>query len=299
MKIPSGVSNPVGNVVNKGREVLPSATPAVGKAVDSDTFAAPADRAQRLLGGLPHLPRLDELRQTAKGASEKLNGLLGDVKERAGDFYGTAKEVVIREGLEVAFAAIEALPGEIDQKALNRVMELGGVKAPERPLSEDELAILKPIFGDGLDYESIRVRVGDIGLFNQDDRPLVIGNSILIPEGRLKNGEIRKDDLVHEALHNWQFQQGGLDYIKESFQDQLLGGAHAYDISEALKNRTPWNEVRTENQAVIIETAYEKGFFNDPPKRVVIDGVDHTDYFRDCVKQMQAGQGAPGGAGDA
>lgn len=299
MKIPSGVSNLVGNVVNKGKEVVPAVTRAVNKAVDPDTYSAPAKRAQNLLGGLPPLPNLDELRRTAKGAGEKLGGLYGEAKERAGDIFENAKEFMVRDGIQAAFDVLEALPGEIDQKALNRVMEFGGVKAPERPLSDAELAILKPIFGDGLDYDSIRVRVGDIGIFNQDDRPLVIGNSILIPEGRLKNGEIRKDDLVHEALHNWQFQRGGLHYIKESFQDQLLGGQTVYDIGGALKNRTPWNELRTENQATIIETAYEKGYFDTPPKRVVVDGVDHTDYFRACVEQMQAGQGAPGGEGDA
>src|SRR5690606_7127022 len=153
--------------------------------------------------------------------------------------------------LDEAFRLLDALPGEIDQGALNRIMDLGGVKAPERPLSAEERAILEPIFGEGLNYDDIRVRIGDIGIFTQDDRPLVIGNTILVPEGRLKDGEIRRDDLVHEALHNWQFQQGGIEYIKLSVQDQLTGGSSAYDISGALENRTPWNELRTEQQAVI------------------------------------------------
>lgn len=330
MKIPN-VKNAYENAVSRGREPLPAAPKAQARAQPEvgDGFSRPSvtELAARRLGGMPSvtLPNAQhvkevfgEVRQAGSGAvssaRERVGDLVGDVKERVGDVkervgdlvgnarerFDTFKDKAIHVVLDEAFRVLDALPGEIDQRALNRIMDLGGVKAPERALNAEERAILEPIFGEGLDYDAIRVRIGDIGLFNQNDRPLVIGNSILMPEGRLdkKTGEMRRDDLVHEALHNWQYQQGGIEYIKQSVQDQLTGGHGAYDISGALANRTPWNELRTEQQAVIIETAFEQGYFDTPGGgRVVLKGVDHTEYFEACIAEMRAGQGAPGGDG--
>lgn len=324
MKIPS-VKNTFQAVVSRGKEALPE-LPKVNVAEIADRFSPPSvtEVAAKRLGGLPEitLPDAQDVKdvfgdvreasgEAVSGARERMSSLVdgvgdlfGGAKDRLGDFMeglgpqlSELKDRAITVALDEAFRLLDALPGEIDQNALNRIMDLGGVKAPERPLTAEERAILEPIFGEGLNYDDIRVRVGDIGIFNQDDRPLVIGNTILVPEGRLKNGEIRKDDLVHEALHNWQFQQGGIEYIKLSVQDQLTGGSSAYDISGALENRTPWNELRTEQQAVIIETAFEKHYFDREGARVIIDGVDHTAYFEECIEAMRTGQGAPGGEG--
>lgn len=324
MKIPS-VKNSFQAVVSRGKEALPD-IPKVNVAEIADRFSPPSmtEVAARRLGGLPSItfPDAQDVKdvfgdvreaggEAVSGARERMSNLLGgvgdfidDAKDRIEGFVdglgpqlSEIKDKAITVALDEAFKLLEALPGEIDQSSLNRIMDLGGVKAPERELTAEERAILEPIFGEGLDYDAIRVRVGDIGIFNQDDRPLVIGNSILVPEGRLKNGEIRRDDLVHEALHNWQFQRGGIEYIKQSVQDQLTGGPSAYDISEALTNRTPWNELRTEQQAVIIETAFEKHYFDREGARVIVDGVDHTAYFEECIAAMRTGQGAPGGEG--
>lgn len=324
MKIPS-VKNSFQAAVSRGKEALPE-IPKVKVAEIADRFSPPsmAQVAARRLGGLPAitLPPAQNVKdvfgdvreaggEAVSGARERMSSLfgglgdlLGGAKDRIEDFVGGLgpqfqefKDRAITIALDEAFKLLEALPGEIDQRGLNRFMELCGVKAPERALTAEELEILKPIFGDGLDYDAIRVRVGEIGIFNVDDRPLVIGNSMLFPEGRLRNGEIRRDDLVHEALHNWQFQRGGIEYMKQSAQDQLTGGPSAYDVSDAINNRTPWNELRTEQQAVIIETAFEKGYFDGDNARVIIAGVDHTAYFDECITAMRSGLGAPGGEG--
>lgn len=309
MKIQNPVSKFVGKAVDQVKEVAPRIAKAAGS-VTADTFAAPARQAQDLVGGLPGLPSLEELRQTAKGAGDRLSNLFGDVQEQAGnllesakgktsELLGTVKEGLIYEGLDAVFEALDALPGEIDQKKLNKVMELGGVTAPERTLTDAERATLESVYGDSIDYDALRIREGDIGIFNNNNRALVLGNTILMPPENLKaDGSIPGTLLVHEAMHVWQFQNGGVDYIKESVQDQLAAGQGAYNIDGALANHTPWNELRTEPQAVVIEKAFKAGLFNTPPRPYIVDGVDHSDYVRGLVEQIRAGQGAPGGPGD-
>jgi len=219
-----------------------------------------------------------------------------DIKDAFGNFLDGVKDRIIEHGADALFEALEALPGDIGNEELRALQDLGQVKAPERGLTSEERASLETIYGDSIDYDSVVVREGDIGLFNQDDRPLVLGNTILVPEGRLDDdGQISGDDLIHEAAHLWQFQHGGIDYIKESIQAQGQEGSGAYEFEDDVLAGKPWDELGPEQQAHLIETAYEQGYFDRPGRSFEINGQDATPYLQEALRQIRAGAGAPGG----
>lgn len=325
-KIIGGVRNAVSNTLERAKNVLPP-KPQLPNPFGKDGFDRPRIDLPKLpkinlpdikppVIGLPridlpkiNLPKIDpkDLKAPIIGLpkidlpslgeiKDGVGDFIEDVKDGVGDFFGDLKDKVIRGGVEALFKAIEALPGDVGDAELNKIMDIAGVKAEPRGLTDAERVELEKIYGDSIDYDKVQVRVGDIGLFNVDDRPLVLGNTVLVPDGRLKGGEIRPDDLVHEAVHLWQFQHGGLDYIKQSFQDQGTEGQGAYDISDELKNQTPWSELRTEQQAVLIETMLEQGYFDQPEgsRSFRVDGVDYSAYAAEVLEQLRAGEGAPG-----
>lgn len=217
-----------------------------------------------------------------------------DIGGAFGEFLDGLKDRIIEHGADAIFEALEALPGDISNEELRALQDLGQVKAPERKLTEDEIAELRKVYGDSIDYDEVVVREGDIGLFNRDDRPLVLGNTVLVPEGRLdEDGQISAHDLVHEAAHLWQFQHGGIDYIKESLQDQGQEGSGAYEYEDDVLAGKPWEELGPEQQAHLIEEAYEQGYFDSPNGTFEINGQDATAYLEEALRQLHAGQGAP------
>ncbi len=284
-------------VVEKPRE--PTATPAsnqVTRAV-GDSFSARSSAqpqvAQRLGFGLPDidldLPKIPWPDIDLPSVD--------DIKGAFGKLLDGIKDQIIEKGADGLFAALEALPGDIGNEELRKLQDLGQVKAPERGLTAEEKSALRAVYGDSIDYDKVVVREGDIGLFNRDDRPLVLGNTILVPEGRLDDatGQVRPDDLIHEAAHLWQFQHGGIDYIKESLQDQGTQGSGAYEFEEDVLAGKPWDELGPEQQAHLIETAYEQGYFDRPNQRFMIEGQDLTSYLKEAMRQVRGGHGAPGG----
>lgn len=284
-------------VVDRARELTgtspqPSTVPARGQ---GDAFSAePATRnvAQRLGFGLPDidLPDID--------LPDIDLPSVDDIKDALGGFFDNLKDAIIEHGAEALFDALEALPGDIGNEELQRLQDLGQVKAPERGLLPEEREALEAVYGDSIDYDAVVVREGDIGLFNRDDRPLVLGNTILVPEGRLddETGRIDTDDLVHEAAHIWQFQHGGIDYIKESIQAQGTEGSGAYEFEEDVLNGTPFDELGTEQQAHLLEEAWEQGYFEPGgDRRFMVDGRDMTAYLEEALRNVRAGRGGPGG----
>lgn len=279
-------------VVDRARELTgtapaPANQPATAQGDSFSTGPRSPHTTQRLGFGLPDfdLPEIDL-------------PSVDDIKDAVGGFLGDLKDAIIERGAEALFDALEALPGDIGNEELRKLQDLGQVKAPERGLLPEERQALEAIYGDSIDYDQVVVREGDIGLFNQDDRPLVLGNTILVPEGRLNDetGRIGTADLVHEAAHIWQFQHGGIDYIKESIQAQGTEGQGAYEYEEDVLSGTPFDELLTEQQAHLIEDAYRQGYF-DPngDKTFEIDGRDMTAYLEEALRNIRQGRGGPGG----
>jgi hypothetical protein len=88
----------------------------------------------------------------------------------------------------------------------------GCLAGPPVALSPRQSQLAKPIFGDALAYE--RVRIVDGWVMNS---PTTLGNYIRI------NRRYGFDDptLIHELTHVWQYQTRGPSYISNSFCAQL------------------------------------------------------------------------------
>ena len=187
--------------------------------------------------------------------------------------------------------------------AVSAVQTLVGLEPPSRGLTTQETDQLRSVYGDTIDYSQIRIKEGSLGL-NQLLAPHTIGNTIYIPQGWLdpnsSNYQTQRNDLlVHETAHVWQYQNGGTDYIGESLWNQAMGAISggdrnaAYDFEQPIKDGKTWSQLNPEQQAHLIESAYSQGLFDNPNARFVYNGNDYTDYVRDAMRQMRAGEGAP------
>src|SRR5262249_54767875 len=99
------------------------------------------------------------------------------------------------------------------------------------------------------------------------------------------------DLLSHEMTHVWQFQNGGTDYLSEALYAQNFG--EGYDFQRGIREGKSWRELNPEQQAELIEQAYDSGYFDCPGNRFVYNGNDYTDYINRAVAQLRSGQGAP------
>ena len=186
---------------------------------------------------------------------------------------------------------------------VSSVQTLVGLEPPSRSLNEQEIASLRSVYGDSIDYSQIRIKEGHLGIAN-GLAPHTVGNTIYIPEGWLDPNNAnynadRNELLAHEAAHVWQFQNGGTDYIGESLWNQFQGWVSgqsrnaAYDFEQPVRDGRSWAELNPEQQAALIEEAYRDGLFTDPNARLVYNGTDYTDYARTAIAEMRAGRGAP------
>jgi hypothetical protein len=71
----------------------------------------------------------------------------------------------------------------------------------------------------------------------------------------------------------WQHQNGGHSYIADSLHAQLIGDG--YRLDKGLVGGLAWHELNCEQQAMLIEEAFEQGAFDG--RRVSIRGRDVTD----------------------
>ena len=113
----------------------------------------------------------------------------------------------------------------------------------------------------------------------------------------MKDSTITPELLIHEMAHVWQHQNGGSDYMSEALWSQEYG--HGYDWQASVPG-TAWEDLEPEQQAELLEDAYDYGFFtpSDPnfgTFRATIDGVevDLTDYMNDVLSKVRSGAGAP------
>jgi hypothetical protein len=168
-----------------------------------------------------------------------------------------------------------------------------GVQAAPRRLTADETALLSSVCGDSLELEAIRVSEGRLGVLGLSGRPFTAGHLILVPRGSGEDS-IYPGTLVHEAIHVWQFEHGGPQYVLRSLWAQLTGGigtlsaARGYDFDNALRRGTPWTAWNPEQQAELFEHAYEVAGvdFRDPSAgHVIIGGVE---YIGELVAALAA-----------
>lgn len=132
-----------------------------------------------------------------------------------------------------------------------------------RPLTREEKEVLKPIFGDSLKYDAIKITQGKVGLYGLTHKygATAIGYHIYF-----RSYDSKFITLVHECVHVWQFQTTGTFYIGQSAVLQLLhkfGGDNPYDwVNTIGRRRNSWSLLKSaEAQAEFIERLYAKGKF--------------------------------------
>lgn len=172
-------------------------------------------------------------------------------------------------------------------RAISAIQVLVGLEPVGRKLTDAEIAELKKVYGDSIDYSAVRVKEGDAGLLGLGGRPFTHGNTIYIPEDSLP---VTDELLVHEMGHVWQHQNGGTDYMGEALWAQNVGDG--YDWEKGVGEGKSWSELNPEQQSELLEDAYKAGFFDGTGKRFVVGGVDYTDYLNDALGQVRRGEGA-------
>ncbi|HEY3449455.1 MAG TPA: DUF4157 domain-containing protein [Myxococcales bacterium] len=172
-------------------------------------------------------------------------------------------------------------------KLVSSVQTAIGVEPVGRKLKADEIAQLRKVYGDTIDYSKVEVKEGDAGLYSMSGRAFVLGNTIYMPPGSVGDTET----LVHEMGHIWQHQNGGTDYVSEALWGQYFGDG--YDFAKGIDEGTAFGELNPEQQAQLISDAWASGFFSSPGKRFVYQGKDYTDYLNNALSQVRAGKSAP------
>lgn len=158
------------------------------------------------------------------------------VRKRATGLFG---------GLELAFALADLL-GLFDlYEALSNALTPG-----IRDLTAEELHLLRPIFGDSVPYNLIRI----------DERAWAgprWGNFCYVSFHTINGwGPMAPHVLVHEVVHVWQYTRVGAAYVPRALAAQRSVMGYDYGGLEPLRRGTRLEDFNYEQQADIIEDAF-------------------------------------------
>lgn len=251
--------------------------------------AAARDRVRRRVRGLA-----SGLKPRGEGWTRLLSeGLMG-LSVEGGKLTFEMREVV--RGLSRGeLRLLAGVPGRLARasasmvligvgKCISAAQTAAGVEPLGRALSEFEARVLRQVFGASLDLERPRIKEGPAGLASLvTDRPFVHGDVLYLHRNRLSSRL-----LVHEAVHWWQNQNGGPDYMLLSLLSQAWGAG--YEWWPDVPGR-PWSELEVEQQASFIEHAHAAGASRGGAWWV--NGTDLQDYLQDALRELRAGRGAP------
>lgn len=162
---------------------------------------------------------------------------------------------------------------------------------PARKLTEQEVGLMRTVFGAGLNYGPVRlVRMAPVIASVNGKRAFVLGNDINLPPGTYEAALAgrRNDLVVHEMTHVWQFQRRGWGYMAEALWAQSFGGGYEY-VKELRAGRA-WRQLNLEQQAQLIQDSYQGGYFDQPG---ALFGV-----LKERPRVVRPGQQPPEGFGD-
>jgi len=147
--------------------------------------------------------------------------------------------------------------------AIEAVLTVLGVKDPSRPLTDNEIGILRPIYGDALAYDLIRISEGRLGIMGPPFAT-VAGGTTIGYNIYFRFGTINSTTLVHESVHVWQFQFGGTQYIGQSAVLQVFTGPSIYNWWTMIGvDDEAWYQLKSiEAQAQFVQDLYTFGTFN-------------------------------------
>jgi hypothetical protein len=183
--------------------------------------------------------------------------------------------------------------------AISTVQLRLGLEPPARRLTGPEIGELRKIFGDSVDYDAVRIKEGNAGVFSANDRAFTSGNTIYLKNFRddpwTPDRLEQMPALVSEMTHVWQYQNGGAGYAARALLSQRYGAG--YDFARSVPHK-PWAGLQAEQQDAFLNAAYRaRAFDSDPPVfwfDVGGDGVweDLSQYLRAALVDIRAGRGA-------
>ncbi|PTL84876.1 hypothetical protein [Vitiosangium sp. GDMCC 1.1324] len=183
-------------------------------------------------------------------------------------------------------------------RLLSGAQTLLGVEPVGCRLAAKQLTELRKVFGDGLDYERVRLKVGRLGLLALAGRPFALGNTLYVPRDLPRKesgaGQLPMHLLMRGMGHIWQYQTGGTDHVCETLWARGFGDGA--DWRTALDEDRSWRELDPEQQARFLQVAYARsGYFLAPGQRFVDEdtGVDYTRQLEAALEQVRTRRGAP------
>jgi hypothetical protein len=286
--LPDAVGGPLRQVIDRGTDIVRTAANTVGE-VARDAF--------RFVTETP-LNFASDLYDAGKYA------LKGDWKNAIASF-GMAFIHVGTHALNTAFdAVVRSLQG-----AEHIVMTGIGQDPPSRKLTDQEKALLREVYGDAVDVDSIRIVEG--GPLNDKMAAHTVGNTIYLPSGTSGNGALFDasgkltdygSTLVHETCHVWQSENGGGEYIGQSLYNQgvaeLEGKSRdaAYDYTAAVAAGVPFEDLNLEQQAEYVQTVLGPILAQpgDAATNLANSGLSGHDleYAQQVLNDLRSGQGA-------
>ena len=159
------------------------------------------------------------------------------------------------------------------------------IAEPNRALTAGEVALLRPIFRDGIDYDHVRVI--------DNAFPLQPANVYMTPRGHIyAPGDLWQADFstaraalrevfVHEMTHVWQF-ANGMDLVSQGFIDfARYGGQYEKAYAYELAPDRDLVDYGMEQQASIIEDYFAITVAHDRPQR--LENQRLTEAQRDAL----------------
>jgi hypothetical protein len=169
----------------------------------------------------------------------------------------------------------------------------------ERPLKEDELAMLVRVYRGSVAFGNVRIVEGTAGLFSLSSRAFTMGNWIY---AKGTDFATEPETLVHECGHVWQNQHEGTTYIGNAIFAQVTLGNNAYQWWLEHSAGKAWNDFNKEAQAEFVDDVFQFGagasstglgsFYEDDPLGPAISfqrqGTDFTAFARTSIAAMRA-----------
>jgi len=183
-------------------------------------------------------------------------------------------------------------------RVLSGIQTLLGIEPVGSRLTPRQITELRKVFGDSLDYERVRLKVGRLGLLSLAGRPFVLGHTLYVPRDIPRTDsaafQLPMHLLIQEMGHIWQYQAGGTDYVCETLWSPWFG--EGSDWRTALDAGRSWGELDPEQQVRLLKVAYARsGYFEAPGQRFVDEdtGVDYTGQLARALEQLRTRKGAP------
>lgn len=132
------------------------------------------------------------------------------------------------------------------------------IKSEPLKFTEAELKILDEVFGNSIDLNKVKLRLGGILSWGSTK---VIGNIIYINKFssfiKLRGKAYSNSLLVHETVHVWQYHRIGIKYALKSIYDQFRGflktGSRGAAYKYSLEPNKKLVDYGIEQQAQIIQ----------------------------------------------